>query len=155
MPCPLHTHRSPPGYNVLNQLANSIKILQRIASAVCKYDFYDIGWKLAMLPINLNVIGLATSIDTAIPAYAAAITASLELTSRILFHLFASDLSSEQKAICHRWTAAGFDLVVQPKSQCCSTRIAAASKHAEVMSCLDPSASLTSLPHLNHIVVIG
>ena len=78
-------------------------------------------------------------------------SASHELAGRIISNLSESGLSSEHEVVCQRWTAAGFDLVVQPKSQRCWSRIAAASKLAEVRSMLRPQRltriSAASQPH--------
>ena len=94
--------------------------------------------RLATLPITVGCIGLATLTDTALPAYSASLTASRELAGRILSNLPESDLSSEQEVVCQRSTAAGFNIDDHPKSQRRRTKIAGASKLADVRSTIRP-----------------
>ena len=88
--------------------------------------------------MNFGSISLYTSIHTALSAYLASITASHELADRIRLSLSEPNFSSEQEVACIKWTAAGFDLVVQPKAQRCWITIAAVSKLAEVRSTFRP-----------------
>ena len=115
--------------HVTDQLVSFDKTLKRTSSVTNNVDLDDRGLKLVTLPIN---IGLAMSIDTTFPVYAAYLTASREMVGRILSNLSESDLSSEQEDVCQRWTTTGFDLVVLHKSQCSWTRIAAADKLSDV-----------------------
>ena len=134
--------------NVTDQLVSFDKTLKRTSSVANNVDLEDRRWKLVTLPIN---IGLAISIDTTFPAYAACLTAYYELVGRILSNLSESDLSSMQEDVFQRWAATGFDLVALHKSQRSWTRIAAASKLSEVMSTLRPKrlvrVTAASQPH--------
>ena len=103
MPRMLHTLRSSLCYKATDQLVSFVKTIKRTASVVCNVDFDDIEWKRALLPIYLSIIGLATSIDTTFPAYAAYLIVSNERTSRIISNISESDLSSEQDVVdCRR-----------------------------------------------------
>ena len=134
MPQLMHTFCSSPCYKVTDQLASFDYALKMTSSVVCNFEFDDVWWKLATLPIYLGGIGMTISIDTALSTYAMSFAASPEQTGRIISKPSEYDMSSGQEAVYQSWTAAGFDLVVHLKMQRCSTRIAAVYEVVKVIS---------------------